>query len=243
MPDTGGLAEAAARELDRTGAEERVTSTPIVCLSHVAWSSGAGHPCHLMARFARHRGVYVLEAAAERARLPLLGAARAGEVTVLTRYLPAELERDEEPRLLAPLLDALLESEGVTLPILWVCDAQALPVAQRLRTSAVVYDCPWGLEYEHDPARAAAESSLLRIADLVLVHGARDAMRLRGRHPLVHVLPDDGPQLSAASGTSVVRLLDDVLDTLVAARARTMPEGVPVRVGRPRGAARSPFLN
>jgi hypothetical protein len=34
-----------------------------------------------------------------------------------------------------------------------------------------------------------------------------------------------------------------VLDTLVAARARTMPEGVPVRVGRPRGAARSPFLN
>jgi UDP-galactopyranose mutase len=228
--------------LDRTGTEERVTSTPIVCLSHVAWSSGAGHPCRLMARFARHRGVYVLEARPEPSRLPLLGSARTGDVTVLTRYLPAEVGRDEEPRVLAPLLDALLESEGVELPILWVCDAQALPMTRRLRTSAVVYDCPWGLEYEHDRARAAAESALLDVADLVLVHGARDATRLRGRHPLVHVLPDDGPQLSAASDTSVVRLLDDLLHTLVAARARTLPAGVPVRAARPRAAARSPFL-
>jgi UDP-galactopyranose mutase len=220
-----------------------VASTPIVCLSHVAWSSGAGHPCRLMTRFARQRGVYVLEARRERSRMPLLGSARSGEVTVLTRYLPAELGCDEEPRVLAPLLDALLESEGVALPILWVCDAQALPVARRLRSSAVVYDCPWGLEYEHAPERAAAESAILRVADLVLVHGARDATRLRGRHPLVHVLPDDGPQLSAASGASVVQLLDDLLHTLVAARGRALPAGVPVRAVRPRGATRSPFLH
>jgi hypothetical protein len=75
------------------------------------------------------------------------------------------------------------------------------------------------------------------------VHGPRDAARLRGRHPVVHILPDDGPQLSAASGTSVVRLLDDLLHTLVAVRARTLPAGVPVRAAQPRAATRAPFLN
>jgi hypothetical protein len=219
-----------------------VTPTPIVCLSHVGWSSGAGHPCQLMTRLARHRGVYVLEPAAAPARLPLLGSARNGAVTVLTPYLPADLRRADEPRILAPLFDALLDSEGVTLPILWVCDAQALAVARGLATSAVVYDCPWGLEYEHDRRRAAAESALLRTADLVLVHDGRDAARLRGRHPLVHAIPDSGPHLSPASGATVVRLLDDLLHTLVAVRTRTMPAPVPVSATRPRGGARPPHF-
>lgn len=218
-----------------------MTPTPLVCLSHVGWSSGAGHPSQLMTRFARHRGVYVLEPAAEHSRLPLLGSARNGEVTVLTPYLPAGLDRADASRVLAPLLDALLETEGVTLPILWVCDAQTLPVARGLRTSAVVYDCPWGLEYEHDPGLAAAEMALLRVADLVVVHDGRDAVRLRGRHPLVHAVPDDDPHLPSASGATVARLLDDLLHSLVAVRTRTMPAGVPVRATRPRGVTRSPF--
>lgn len=209
-----------------------MTPTPLVCLSHVGWSSGPGHPCQLMTGFARHRGVYVLEPAAIPARVPMLGSARTGAVTVLTPYLPGGLQRGEEPGILAPLFDALLESEGVTLPILWICDAQALAVARGTATSAVVYDCPWGLEYEHDPRRAAAESALLRTADLVLVHDGRDAARLRGRHPLVHAVPDDGPLLSPASGTTMVRLLDDLLHTLVAVR-RALPAGVPVRAARP----------
>lgn len=218
-----------------------MTPTPLVCLSHVGWSSGAGHPGQLMTRFARHRGVYVLEPAAARARLPLLGSARHGAVTVLTPYLPADLQADG-PRILAPLFDALLESEGVTLPILWVCDAQALAVTRGLPTSAVVYDCPWGLEYEHDRRRAAAEAALLRAADLVLVHDGRDAARLRGRHPLVHAIPDSGPQLSPASGATVARLLDDLLETLVAVRTRAMPAAVPVPAARPRGATRPPYF-
>ncbi len=219
-----------------------MTPTPLVCLSHVGWSSGAGHPYQLMTRFARHRGVFVLEPAAAPARLPLLGSARNGAVTVLTPYLPGDLRRADEPQILAPLFDALLDSEGVTLPILWVCDAQALAVARGLATSAVVYDCPWGLEYEHDRARAAAEAALLHSADLVLVHDGRDAARLRGRHPLVHAIPDRGPLLSPANGAIVARLLDDLLDTLVAVRTTTMPAAVPGTDNPPAGSGAAPVL-
>ena len=217
--------------------------TPLVCLSHVAWSSGAAHPGRLMTRLARHRVVVVLERLAAHARLPLLGAARAGDVTVLTPYLPAGIEREEEPRVLAPLLEALLESEGVLLPILWVCDAQSLPVAARLRPTAVVYDCPWGLEYERDRSRAAAESAVLRAANLVVVHDARDATRLRDRHPLVHLVPDDASaRPSPAGADTTARLLDDLLQTLVALRPRAVAALVPVRASPPRGVVRSSSL-
>jgi hypothetical protein len=216
---------------------------PLVCLSHVAWSSGADHPGHLMTRLARQREVVVLERSAAHARLPLLGAARSGDVTVLTPYLPVGVEREEEPRVLAPLLEALLESEGVDLPILWVCDAQSLPAAARLRPTAVVYDCPWGLEYERDRSRAAAESAVLRVANLVVVHDARDATRLHDRHPLVHLVPDDaGARSSPAGADTTARLLDDLLQTLVALRPRAVAALVPVRATRPRGVMRSSSL-
>ena len=217
--------------------------TPLVCLSHVAWSSGAAHPGHLMTRLARHREVVVLERSAAHARLPLLGAARSGDVTVLTPYLPGGVQREDEPRVLAPLFEALLESEGVMRPILWVCDAQSIPVAARLRPTAIVYDCPWGLEYERDRPRAAAESSLLRVADLVVVHDPRDATRLRDRHPLVHLVPDDaGARPSSAGTDTTARLLDDLLQTLVVLRPQAVPAPVLVRATRPRGVLRSSFL-
>jgi hypothetical protein len=229
--------------LDPTTPEDRVMPTPLVCLSHVAWSSGADHPGHLMTRLARHRGVVVLERSAAHARLPLLGAARSGDVTVLTPYLPAGIQREDEPRVLAPLLEALLENEGVIQPILWVCDAHSLPVAARLRPTAIVYDCPWGLEYELDRSRAAAESALLRVADLVVVHDSRDATRLRDRHPLVHRVPDDaGARPSPAGTDTAARLLEDLLKTLVALRPQGVPAPVPLRATRPRGVMRSSFL-
>ena len=56
---------------------------------------------------------------------------------------------------------------------------------------------------------------MLRVANLVVVHDARDATRLHDRHPLVHLVPDDaGARPAPAGADTTARLVDDLLQTL-----------------------------
>jgi hypothetical protein len=162
-------------------------STPVVCLSSTAWVPGQGRTFELMTRLGATRPVYVLEPPVGPCRMPLLGAARRGAVTVLTPYLPEGLPASRAHRITAPLVEAVLDADGVEAPIVWVAAPDRLPSADALAASAVVYDCP---PADARRARPPAEPEALRRADVVFTASAGDAVRLRRRHPHVHHVPD-----------------------------------------------------
>jgi hypothetical protein len=58
--------------------------SPILCLADTGWHERHRRLFHVMSALAASRRVYVLERAVRPCRLSLLGAARAGEVMVLT---------------------------------------------------------------------------------------------------------------------------------------------------------------
>jgi hypothetical protein len=160
-----------------------------------------------MTRLAAHRPVFVLEGTVNRCQLPLVGASRADDVTVLTPYLPGAIGAAEGRRILAPLVEAVLESEGAALPILWISDAHSLPLVADLKTAATVVD----LETSRvEPAPGEAEA--LDRADLVVAHDARQVRRLSARHPWLHLVRN-GVDVETWDGAAadLAALVDDLM--------------------------------
>jgi hypothetical protein len=159
-----------------------------------------------MTRLAAARRVYAFEPMPQRARLPLLGASQADGVTVLTPYLPGGVSAAAEPRVLGPLVEWVLEGDGVSMPILWICDAHSFPVVAGVPIAATVHDAgSAGLDPE-------PSGEMLRLADLVLARDTTQLRRLAQRHPRVHLVPDgvDAPTWDATVDAAS-RLVDDVI--------------------------------
>ena len=91
-----------------------MTPTPVLCLAPVGWPQVASRPRQLMTRLAADRPVYFFETQPRTCRLPLVGSMRAGALTVLTPYLPESTSAADGHRLLAPLLEASLDSDGAS---------------------------------------------------------------------------------------------------------------------------------
>jgi hypothetical protein len=160
-----------------------VIPAPVLCLLPAEWSRRNGRPYQLMTRLAEQRPVYVLEGTANRCQLPLVGASRANQVTVLTPYLPASVVPADGPRVVAPLVEAVLDRDGAALPILWISDAHSLPLVAEVKTAATIYDVGAG-GLEPGPG----DNEALDRADLVIAHDARQVRRLSARHPWVHLV-------------------------------------------------------
>ena len=171
-----------------------MTPTPVLCLAPVDWPQVASRPRQLMTRLAADRPVYFFETQPRTCRLPLVGSMRAGALTVLTPYLPEATSTADGHRLLAPLLEASLDSDGARVPIVWSFDAQSLPLVAAIPTRAIVFDC--GLE----PAGSATtEASALARADVVFAADIAQYARLRPRHEGVHFVPGSTSWASTCS--------------------------------------------
>ena len=181
-----------------------------------------------MTRLAAARRVYAFEPMPQRARLPLVGASQADGITVLTPYLPGGVSPAAEPRVLAPLVESVLEGDGASMPILWICDAHSFPVVAGVPIAATVHDAgSAGL----DPEPSGDDPGCCGLADLVLARDTTQLRRLAPRHPRVHLVPDgvDGQTWDAAVDAAS-RLVDDVVG---AKHAGDRPEAT-ARAGRRR---------
>ena len=107
-----------------------------------------------MTRLAAARRVYAFEPMPQRARLPLVGASQADGITVLTPYLPGGVSSAAEPRVLAPLVESVLEGDGASMPILWICDAHSFPVVAGVPIAATVHDAGPPASISSRPAAA-----------------------------------------------------------------------------------------
>ncbi len=165
--------------------------TTMVCFSHLRWNFTFQRPNHLMSHFARERRVFYVEE-------PVFGAQSAGvrrervseTLTVCTPHLPDTPPwHSEEAQ--ARLLSEFFASQGVNNPVLWFYTPMALPLADGLRPSAVVYDCmdELSLFLGAPPELLEREEMLLERADIVFTGGHSLYESKRNRHRSVHAFP------------------------------------------------------
>lgn len=192
LPDA--FARAPATDPDGPWIEELRQRPALVVLSHLRWDVGVRRPQQLLSRLAADFDVYLVEEPMPTedpahlvSRCPMPGI----EVLVPHTPLVAPGFADEQiDALRGPLVHHLAE-RGVAEPVVWLTTPLALPLAEDLEPSALIYDCMDDLAATHGaPATLhAREAELLDEADLVLtaapsLHAAR-----AGRHANVHCLP------------------------------------------------------
>jgi glycosyltransferase involved in cell wall biosynthesis len=163
----------------------------IVCFSHLRWNFTFQRPNHLMSHFARERRVFYIEE-------PIFGASTStieveviGDgLTVCTPHLIDDSRWRAESEQ-ARLIRAFLLEQGVENPLLWFYTPMALPLAEGIRSSAVVYDCMDELSMflGAPPELMAREQELMTRAELVFTGGHSLYEAKRGRHPGVHAFP------------------------------------------------------
>ncbi len=211
---------------------------PVLCLADSEWHQRHRRLFHVMSALAASRRVYVLERSVHPCRLSLLSAARAGAVMLLTPFLPDGADRRTQCQLIAPLLEAVLDNDSIRAPLVWVRDADALPVVDRVTAGGTVYDYP---ARSASPRPTRAERDALERADVVLAASAAQADWLRRWHPRVHHVPTalaagevaalpSQPSISAA----VEQLIDEPLNI------RRGPDAEPARPESSTGSRRAP---
>lgn len=173
---------------------------PLVCLCHLRWAFTFQRPNHLMLRFARERTVYYVEEPVFGSHEELESGAelRIREVvpnlwvcTPHVPFSPANAAAADSEQQVARLLAEFLRERGVLQPVVWFYTPMALPVAEGVDPSVVVYDCMDELTlFKGAPKELLErERALLARADLVFTGGYSLYSAKRTQHPAVHPFP------------------------------------------------------
>jgi UDP-galactopyranose mutase len=126
------------------------------------------------------------------------------KVTAVRPRVPDRAPQEQRDRVLAMLLDQMLELLGIERPILWFYTPMMWPIAAHVRPAAVVYDCMDELSAFRfaAPELQRNEAALLREADVVFTggYGIYEAKRLL--HDNIHPFPSsvDQPHFNTARG-------------------------------------------
>jgi UDP-galactopyranose mutase len=181
----------------------------ILVFSHLRWDFVFQRPQHLLSRLAANHRVYFIEEpyhhdaeyeSWDRAE-PLVNLSvcrprmRVTEPGFADAHLPT----------LRALLDRLLADEELDDYVVWFYTPMALPLLERLRPRAVIFDCMDELSaFLHAPrALLDREAELLARADVVFTGGRSLYLAKKDRHPNVHCFPssvDASHFAKAASG-------------------------------------------
>lgn len=180
------------QQLSFEGMHNMTRGTDLICLSHLRWGFVYQRPNHLMARAARERRVFFVEE-------PVFGEGPARMVVnqvaaalyVCVPHLPEGTDgRDIEAKQQA-LLQDLVRARNVERPDLWFYTPMALPLAEDVDASLVIYDCMDELTGFRGapPELVARERQLFARADLVFTGGHSLYEAKRGHHRAVHAFP------------------------------------------------------
>src|SRR5215210_7857801 len=112
-------------------------------------------------------------------------------VTVVRPTVPSGMSQAERESYVRQLLSVEWNRRGIERPVLWFYTPMAMPLADALEPTAVVYDCMDELSAfaGADPMLPVREAELLAKADLVFTGGRRLYEAKRGRHSAVHCFP------------------------------------------------------
>jgi UDP-galactopyranose mutase len=166
----------------------------LLCFSHLRWNFVFQRPQHLMSRFGRERRVfYIEEAIFENAlETPYWEERVCAEsgVHILRPHLPEALRQNPNPSL-RQLIVELIESRGISQPLLWFYTAMALEFVPEIDASLVIYDCMDELSaFQNAPAAMRInENRIFALADLVFTGGYSLFEAKRDRHSSIFPFP------------------------------------------------------
>lgn len=168
--------------------------TTLIVFSHLRWSFVYQRPQHLMSRLSRqYRVIFFEEPVQDSGPARLERIAPGPNLEVLVPHTPCKAAGfdDAQLPLLTPLLNDFLRDEGIDDYLVWFYTPMALPLASHLHPRLVVYDCMDELSAFKGapPQLRQRETTLLKVADLVLTGGPALYEAKRGLHPHVHCLP------------------------------------------------------
>lgn len=168
-------------------------ATDLVCFSHLRWGFVFQRPNHLMSRFARngYRVFFVEEPLVDSEFAYLDVSEPTPNLWVCTPHVPKRLEPKLVDSTLRSLVQGLLRTRGIVKPLLWFYTPMALPVAQGIKASLVIYDCMDELSGFHGAPRELVEHEkvLFSRADLVFTGGHSLFESKRTKHSRVFAFP------------------------------------------------------
>ena len=170
-------------------------SYTIVTFSHLRWNFVYQRPQHLLSRLATTRPVYFIEEPEHDPQGPARwerNSPRPNLHVLRPRTpVPATGFHPEQFSVLEPLVAELAgELEG-TMLVAWLYTPLALPLAQALGPSTIVYDCmdELSLFLGAPPELLSREAALLECSDLMFTGGPSLYRAKQTRHPNVHCFP------------------------------------------------------
>jgi UDP-galactopyranose mutase len=193
----------------------------IVTFSHLRWNFVYQRPQHLLARLAATRPVYFIE---EPEHDPLGPPCweRSGphpNVEVLRPRTPVAAAgfHPEQLPVLEPLIAELARELDGTTVVAWLYTPLALPLAQALGPTTIVYDCMDELSLFRGapPELLSREAALLECADVMFTGGPSLYRAKQARHPNVHCFPssvDAAHFRVARAGEAIVEEPEDQAD-------------------------------
>jgi glycosyltransferase involved in cell wall biosynthesis len=184
----------------------------VVCFSHLRYDFVFQRPNHLMSRCARERRVYWVEEPHVSEGPPRVEVANIeGELWTLVPHVPRELDPENGERAVAAIVARALRERRVEQPIVWFYTPMALPLANELDHSLIVYDCMDELSLFRgaSPRLAEREQLLFQVADLVFTGGHSLYAAKRPYHRSVHSFPSS---VDAAHFTRARTVLEDPED-------------------------------
>lgn len=168
-----------------------LTSTDLLCFSHLRWDFVYQRPQHLMSRFAAIQRVFFIEESIFDAMYARFDVTRREKnLWQVQPHLPADAAWNTE-FILRRLLSELLEDYRIKEYMSWYYTPMAIGFTQQLHPLVTVYDCMDELSAFRGapPELLARESELLKHADLVFTGGQSLYQAKAKRHPNVHAFP------------------------------------------------------
>jgi UDP-galactopyranose mutase len=167
----------------------------IVAFSHLRWNFVYQRPQHLLSRLAAKRPVFFVEEPEFDPHGPARWERSAQQrgVVVLRPRTPVGapgFQSDQLPAL-EPLIAELADELRETNVLAWLYTPLALPLAEALGPSAIVYDCmdELSLFLGAPPELVSREATLMECADVVFTGGPSLYRAKQGQHPNLHCFP------------------------------------------------------
>ena len=165
----------------------------LLVFSHLRWNFVFQRPQHLMVRFARERRVFFIEEPIFDEAEPRLEVRESDDdgPLVVVPHLPEGTAETAAHRMLAALVDSLVDVYDIQRFVTWYYTPMALPFSRHLQPLAVAYDCMDELSLFRGapPLLVELERELLRRADVVFTGGQSLYEVKRGKHHNVHPFP------------------------------------------------------